>query len=72
MHECPAPGCTTRVERSRLACVRHWYALPKQLRDDVWAAYRRHGTGTPEHTAAITAAVKWLRANVTDGRTRTA
>lgn len=59
-HECPAPGCTKPVPRSQLACRAHWYAIPKPLRDEVWRAYRDHGMGSAEHTAAITAAIEAL------------
>lgn len=64
MHDCPAPGCSARVERSRLACVRHWYMIPKPLRDNVWNAYRYKGMGSEEHVEAVSAAIDWLEANV--------
>jgi hypothetical protein len=59
-HGCPAPDCRHQVPHNQLACKRHWYALPKPLRDDVWTAYRKHGQGSDQHTAAITAAIDWL------------
>ncbi len=35
-----------------------WYRVPKPLRDAVWATWRSGaGTGTPEHTDAILAAI---------------
>lgn len=58
-HECPAPGCTVVVAFELLACRAHWYQLPANVRSDVWRAYRRHGVGSPEHTAAISAAFEW-------------
>jgi hypothetical protein len=59
-HECPAPGCDAQVPRSQLACRRHWFAIPKPLRDEVWRAYRGPGPGSAEHIAAITAAIESL------------
>lgn len=40
VHECPYPGCAEQVDASRLACRRHWYALPKDVRDRIWASYK--------------------------------
>lgn len=60
-HECPGRGCKQRVGTGMLACRPHWYMIPKPLRVAVWAAWRDGaGAGSPEHTAAITAAVKAL------------
>lgn len=60
-HECPAPGCKRRVPHDKLACAPHWYAIPEDVRARVWRTFRRHGMGSPEHTAAITEAVAALR-----------
>lgn len=46
MHDCAAPGCRQPVPDSRLACRTHWYALPKDVRDRIWATY------VPGQTAA--------------------
>lgn len=59
-HTCPAPGCSVEVERSKLACPKHWWSIPKRERDEVWRTYRRCGMGSPEHAAAIVAAVATL------------
>jgi hypothetical protein len=56
-HKCPKNGCELRVPHHRLACRAHWYAIPGPYRDAVWQAYRVHGMGSPEHGAAIRAAV---------------
>jgi hypothetical protein len=66
-HTCPAPGCDSHVPRSQLACQRHWYSIPKPLRSEVWRAYRTHGMGSEEHTAAITAAIEFLESDASDG-----
>lgn len=39
-HTCHAVGCTAPVPPKMFMCRQHWYALPKPLRDAVWAAYR--------------------------------
>lgn len=56
-HECPRRGCTRRVPFHQLACRDGWYRIPKPFRDAVWNAYHEHGMGSPEHGAAIRAAV---------------
>ena len=52
-HECPAPGCTEQVDGHRLACVRHWYAIPRDLRGELWRAYREEGQMSDGHVAAM-------------------
>lgn len=39
-HACHALRCTTPVPPKMLMCKRHWFMVPKHLRDAVWAAYR--------------------------------
>jgi hypothetical protein len=65
-HHCHATGCTAEVPREMLFCRRHWYSLPKALRDDVWAAYR-HGQCddqqiSHEYAEAARAAVRHVAA----------
>lgn len=38
-HKCHWPGCEMVVKPAQWGCVRHWYRLPKPLRDSIWAAY---------------------------------
>lgn len=59
-HGCPAPGCTKTVPREQLACRRHWYAIPRPLRDAVWTEYQR-GPQSTAHMAAVNAAIRSLR-----------
>lgn len=40
-HHCHATGCRQSVPPEMLMCRRHWFAVPKPLRDRVWATYRR-------------------------------
>ena len=41
-HRCHWPGCEKVVPPKLWGCLEHWMTLPKELRDEVWAAYR-HG-----------------------------
>lgn len=38
-HQCHWPGCDAQVPPAMWGCTRHWFTLPKALRDRVWAAY---------------------------------
>ena len=40
VHTCHWPSCSAPVPPARWGCSRHWFTLPKPLRDRVWAAYR--------------------------------
>jgi hypothetical protein len=65
-HVCHAPGCRTPVPPKMFACRSHWYALPKRLRDAIWAAYRpgQEITKDPslEYLVAAANAVEYLDA----------
>ena len=39
-HVCHATGCNTKVPPKMLMCRRHWFMVPKPLRDAVWREYR--------------------------------
>ena len=39
-HTCHATACRQRVPASMWGCRRHWFMLPKPLRDRVWTHYR--------------------------------
>lgn len=39
-HECHWPNCTAQVPPAMWGCKKHWFTLPKHLRDKIWAAYR--------------------------------
>lgn len=60
-HECPAEPCTAQVEDTMFACRPHWYALPKKIRDDIWAGYT--GGDAEAHKEAMIAAAVWYREN---------
>lgn len=55
---CPIPRCGEGIDPSRLMCKKHWYMVPKQMRDHVWATWRSgHAAYTTEHRDAVDAAV---------------
>lgn len=62
---CAAQHCNKAVKAGQLMCSADWYALPRDLRNDVNAAWRRlSGELTPEnlqaHRRAKTAAIAFL------------
>lgn len=64
-HPCPG-GCGQQISRSRLSCPQDWYRLPKPLRDEVTAAYKRRWNrvdGHMRHARALSQAFRWYRAN---------
>src|SRR5260221_9914101 len=55
---CPVPGCGDLIDPSRLMCRRHWYRVPKHLRDQVWATWRSgQGTHSREHYETVRMAI---------------
>lgn len=40
-HTCHALGCQVSVPPEMLMCRRHWFMVPKAIRDRVWSSYRR-------------------------------
>ena len=39
-HTCHATACEETVPASMWGCRRHWFMVPKAIRDRVWATYR--------------------------------
>ncbi len=39
-HHCHARGCGVATKPEMLMCRRHWFMVPKPIRDRVWATYR--------------------------------
>lgn len=38
-HTCHARGCDERTPRSMFMCRRHWFMVPKRMRNQIWATY---------------------------------
>lgn len=66
-HECHWPGCGKQVPPAMWGCSRHWFRLPKYLRDRIWATYRPGQEKTMTPSDAYIAAAKdvqaWIDAN---------
>lgn len=64
-HRCPARGCEFYVPDAQLACKRHWFQLPKPLRDKIWREYepgQSAATMSEGYREALTAAdVVWAQ-----------
>jgi len=55
---CAIPRCRNQIDPSRLMCRTHWYMVPKELRDDVWATWRSgDGAFSKAHQDAVRMAV---------------
>ncbi len=39
-HTCHWTGCKAQVPPAMWGCKKHWFKLPKAIRDKIWAAYR--------------------------------
>lgn len=64
-HTCHWPGCDKQVPPAMWGCKGHWFALPKALRDRIWATYRRgqeeRMDPSPEYLKAADDAQLWIR-----------
>lgn len=38
-HRCHAEGCSTDVPPAMFMCKRHWFMVPINLRNQIWALY---------------------------------
>jgi len=39
-HHCHATDCKIGVPPEMFMCRKHWFSLPKNMKDKIWAAYR--------------------------------
>ncbi|WP_374374417.1 hypothetical protein [Dongia sp.] len=66
-HTCHWPSCGKTVPPKLWGCKAHWYALPKPLRDRIWATYRpgQEITKTPsaDYVQAAEEVRAWIIAN---------
>ncbi len=69
-HRCHWPGCPREVPPARWGCPQHWFQLPKELRDAVWAAYvpGQEITKTPSrHYLEVVGQVEaWIRNRIAE------
>jgi RyR domain len=63
---CAAVGCSLRVNHGMVFCVSHWNALPRELRDGIYASQRK----PDKYAGARASAVAWLaKASLSNKRT---
>lgn len=66
-HTCHWPGCKKVVPPAMWGCRAHWYALPKDLRDRIWRAYRPgqeiSKTPSPDYIAVARDVQDWIKKN---------
>lgn len=64
-HECHWLECYTQVAPAMWGCRRHWFMLPKRLRDKIWNCYRigQEADGKPsrEYVKAAREVQEWIR-----------
>jgi hypothetical protein len=67
-HTCHWPGCNVQVPPAMWGCKKHWYKLPKYLRDKIWNAYNpgQEITMTPsrEYLDAAKEVENWIVNNI--------
>jgi hypothetical protein len=65
-HSCAAKGCNKQVPLKMLMCKKHWFMVPKPMRDTIWAEYSpgqendMSGLGNEAYMQAVKAAVDYL------------
>lgn len=51
---CPIDGCTKSRGDGKLMCKSHWYKVPKDIRDRVWAMAKKMWASEPDLETAYT------------------
>jgi hypothetical protein len=73
-HECHWPGCTAQVPPAMWGCKKHWYALPAELRREIWRCYRPGQEIDQRPSTAYIAVARrvqqWIAANASSGQGR--
>lgn len=63
-HRCHWPECPEIVPPSLWGCKKHWYMLPKFLRDAIWRAYRirqeKDKNPSTEYLKVARSVQKWI------------
>jgi hypothetical protein len=65
-HHCHWPGCPEQTPPAKWGCTRHWFKLPKDLRDRIWLTFdpgqEVNGTPSTAYLAAARAVQDWIGA----------
>lgn len=68
-HECLPGLCPRRIPAHMLFCPTHWYQVPADLREVIWATWDHgRGQGSPEHMTVIGLAADAVRAKARQQR----
>lgn len=63
-HHCHWTGCKAKVPPAMWGCRKHWYALPKPIRDEIWRTFRPGQENAKNPSAAYVraarAAQEWI------------
>lgn len=66
-HTCHWPGCEKQCPPAMWGCKQHWFSLPKDLRDLVWASYvpgqERRMDPSEDYLTVAHEVQDWIRAN---------
>lgn len=66
-HHCHWPGCDKQVPPAKWGCSKHWFSLPKWLRDKIWGAYRpgqeKDMSPSREYVLVAREVQEWIKAN---------
>lgn len=65
-HHCHWPGCNKRVPAAVWGCKRHWFLLPRVLRNRIWDTFRPGQEVSKTPSAEYVAAAKEVRAWITE------
>tara|TARA_R110000824_G_scaffold401790_1_gene616409 strand:- start:1025 stop:1303 length:279 start_codon:yes stop_codon:yes gene_type:complete len=69
-HHCHWPGCEVQCPPAMWGCKSHWYRLPRDIRANIWAAYRPgqeiNGTPNRSYVEAARAAQDWIKSQPKD------
>lgn len=63
-HHCHWPGCQRQVPPAMWGCPKHWFTLPKAIRDEIWRTFKpgqeKTMTPSPAYVAAAKRAQDWI------------
>jgi hypothetical protein len=71
LRQCPGPECRTQISPDRFACINHWYALPDEIRNEIWRTYRARlrargsdkKAAIADHQAAMARGIEFLESS---------
>src|ERR1700754_51990 len=64
-HHCHWPGCDKQVAPALWGCRKHWFMLPRKLRDKIWATYQpgqeERLDPSPSYLSVAREVQKWIK-----------